>query len=72
MTVIYSEHSGHRANLINAERTLQAFLGAASLTQAQANTAYIAFYRSALSSAIANNCNPGEFVEALKALGVNS
>jgi hypothetical protein len=71
MSAIYSENSTHRTNLINAERTRQASITASS-TQASVTSAEITFYRSCLSSAIANNCNPGEFVEALWALGVKS
>jgi hypothetical protein len=71
MSAIYSENSTHRTNLINAERIRQAAV-VAGASQATVMAAEITYYRSCLSSAIANNCNPGEFVEALWALGVKS
>ena len=71
MPVIHSENATHKTNLINAERTRQAAITASSL-QSAVTSADITFYRSCLSSAIANNCNPSAFTEALYALGVRS
>jgi hypothetical protein len=69
MSSIYSENSTHRTNLANAERTRQAGITPTS-TQAQIMSVEIAYYRSCLNSAIANNCNPGEFVEAARREGI--
>jgi len=71
MSAIYSENGTHRQNILNAERTRQAAV-VAGATQASVNAAELAFYRSCLSSAIANNCGATDFIMALKALGVNA
>lgn len=51
--------------VIPAEGTRQCAVGVASVTQAAARTADIAFYRAALASAVANSVDPGPFIRAL-------
>jgi hypothetical protein len=64
-----SGNSTHDATIVSAESTRQSAVSAAGTTQAQANTATIAFYRSAVSSAVANGLDAGPFIFALKTLG---
>lgn len=59
----------HDATVIAAQGTLQAAVNVAGVTQAQANTATIAFYRSLLASKIANGLDCGSEIGALKSLG---
>lgn len=67
--IIKSGNTTHDTNVAAAELTRQVAVKAAS-TQAAVNTAEIAFYRTCLASAIANNCQTSEFLLALRQLGV--
>jgi len=68
MSVIYSENSGHRAALLAAEQVRQA-AAVPGATQSALRNADIAFYRSALASAVANGLSPAQFEFALRELG---
>ena len=63
-----SNNSTHDATVVAAEGVRQQ-AAATATTQAQQNTATIAFYRSVLASAISNNLDQGPFLFALKTLG---
>jgi hypothetical protein len=65
MSVIYSENTTHRANLLKAEQTRQA-AQVPGASQAQLAAADIAYFRSAIASALANGCSIEPFVTALK------
>jgi len=52
-----------------AEGARQAAVNVAGVSQATANTATIAFYRSAVASGVANSLDVGPFIFALKNLG---
>jgi hypothetical protein len=64
----YSENSAHRAALLAAEQTRQAAITPGA-SQATVKAADIAYYRSALASAIANGVSPIQFTTALRELG---
>jgi len=66
MSLLHSDNAVHRGNLLAAEQVRQATAGT---TAASVKAADIAFYRSALSSAKANGCGHGQFVDALRELG---
>ena len=68
MSVIYSENSGHRAALLSAEQTRQAS-SPPGATQVTLKVADIAFYRSALASAVSSGVSPIQFEFALRELG---
>jgi len=68
MSVTYSENSGHRAALLSAEQTRQAS-SPPDASQATLKAADIAFYRSALASAVANGVPTSQFEFALRELG---
>jgi hypothetical protein len=72
MAVIYSENATHRAALLAAEQTRQAAITAAAGNATAIKNAELAFYRNALSSALANSCGPSQFTTALKELGVQT
>jgi hypothetical protein len=69
MSVVYSENATHRVNLISYETTRQAAITAAAGSAGAIKNADIAYHRSARSSAIANNCSPAQFTDALRELG---
>jgi hypothetical protein len=64
-----SDNLTHRNNISKAEATRQAAT-AGTPTQAAVNAAEIAYYRTVLSSAIANNCETSGPLLALRQLGV--
>jgi hypothetical protein len=64
-----SGNATHDATIVSAESTRQAAVNVAGATQATVNTATIAFYRSAVSSAVANGLDAGPFIHALRNLG---
>jgi hypothetical protein len=68
MSIIHSDNATHRANLLSYEAARQAAYAADS-SAAAIKAAELAFYRSARSSAIANNCSPSQFTVALVQLG---
>lgn len=68
MSKIASENRIHQANCDAAELTRQVAMNGTP-TQATAKAADIAFMRTALASALANNCSPSVFVQALRELG---
>jgi hypothetical protein len=70
MSVVYSDNPTHRANLLAAENTRNAAYAAASGNQASIKAADIAYARSALSSAKANNCGISQWQDMLRELGV--
>jgi hypothetical protein len=70
MSIVYSENSTHRQNLLNAENTRTAAYVAAAGNQASIKAADIAYARSALSSAKANNCGVSQWQDMLRELGV--
>jgi hypothetical protein len=68
MAIVYSENATHRANLLAAEGIRQA--ACAGATAAAIKTAEIAFYRTCVTSALANGCDAAQFQTALQELGV--
>jgi hypothetical protein len=65
----------HQASIIAAEQTRQLAISIATTNPAGAVTvrnADVAFYRSLLASARANNLDAGPFLQTLQTLGVNS
>ena len=68
MMVSKTGNAAHDAVMVQAEGVRQQ-AAATATTQAQQNTATIAFYRSVLASAISNNLDQGPFLFALKTLG---
>jgi hypothetical protein len=68
MSVIYSENSTHRANLLAAEHARQIAYAGAAGSQAAVTTADIVHFRACLASAKANGCGTDIFVTALKSL----
>ena len=61
----------HDTNCLNALTTLHSSL-AGTTTQAAMNTLYVTYYKSCLSSAIANGCGADTFRSALRQLGVSA
>jgi hypothetical protein len=59
----------HDSTVATAESVRQAAVYAAGVSQATANIATIAFYRSAVASGVANSLDVGPFIFALKNLG---
>ena len=59
----------HDSTILLAEGARQAAVNVAGVSQATANTATIAFYRSAVASGVANSLDVGPFIFALKNLG---
>jgi hypothetical protein len=63
-----SGNQTHDSNVMAYEQTrIQAEVGA---TQAQLKTAYIAFYKSVVASALTNNVSPQQARTALRELGL--
>jgi hypothetical protein len=62
-------NKNHDATVLLAQGTLQSVVSVAGVSQATANTATIAFYRSAVASGVANGLDVGPFIFALKTLG---
>ena len=63
-----SGNKNHDATVVAATSTFQAAVNVAGVTQAQATTAAVAYYRSLLASAAANNLDQGVFIVALQNL----
>jgi hypothetical protein len=59
----------HDATIVSAESTRQGVVNVAGTSQATANTGTISFYRSAVTSGVANGLDVGPFIFALKNLG---
>jgi hypothetical protein len=70
MAIIFSENQTHTKNLLAAELTRQVAVAAAAGSASAIKTAEIAYFRTALASAIANNCGTDQFTCALRELGV--
>ena len=64
-----SGNATHDATIASAESVRQGSVNVAGVSQATANTATIAFYRSAVASGVANSLDVGPFIFALKNLG---
>jgi hypothetical protein len=67
---IFSENTAHRTTLVSLEATKQAQIAAAAGNAGQIKTAEVAYFRGARASAIANNCSPSQFTNALRELGI--
>jgi ferritin-like metal-binding protein YciE len=67
--IVRSDNALHNANCLAAEVVRQSALSG-SPTQAAVNAAEIAYYRSVIASARANNCGVEASLSALIALGV--
>jgi hypothetical protein len=64
-----SGNATHDANIATAEALRQAVYLLSTSTQAQCKTADIAFYRTAVTSGIANSVDVGAYIDALHSLG---
>ena len=64
-----SGNAAHDATVAAAESTRQASVTVAGVSQATANTATIAYYRTLVASAISNGLDAGPFIFAMKILG---
>ena len=62
-------NKNHDATVVAAQGTLQSVVNVAGVSQATANTATIAYYRSLVASAISNGLDAGPFIFAMKILG---
>ena len=69
MSKIQSGNKTHDDACNAADTTRSAVLATPGVTQAQAKTADITYFRACLGSAIANGVQPGIFSDALKQLG---
>ena len=70
MSIVYSENSTHRQNLLNAEIARVAAYAAAAGNQASIKATDIVYARAALVSAKANNCSASQWQDMLRELGV--
>jgi len=66
ISVVHSNNATHRADMIAYEATRQTAVAAAAGSASGIKAAEIAFFQSARSSAIANNCSPSQFIAALR------
>jgi hypothetical protein len=71
MSAIYNENAAHRAAILAAESTRQSAVSVAT-TQSAIRTAEIAYARSCLKSALANNCDASNWTMLLLSLGVET
>ena len=67
MSTSNTGNTTHDNNINKAEGSRQS--GISTTSQTVTTSAEIVFYRSALASALANNCSPSCFVRALQQLG---
>jgi hypothetical protein len=70
MSSSQSDNLTHKGNCNAAEAVRQVAVSAAGNSQSAVTAAEIAYYRTCLASAKANNCGIECFVSALKVLGV--
>jgi hypothetical protein len=69
MSVVYSENATHRTNLQSAEQVRMSAYAAAAGSASAIKNADLAYARSALSSAQANNCGTSQWTTMIRELG---